>query len=65
MANYKLRIYKLFGSDRGNLDHEEFFSTHESMDQRYKEIFRNIRQHSLRPTAWEYKEDDWERIAGY
>lgn len=65
MTNYKLRIYKLFGSDRGDLDHEEFFSNHESMDQRYKEISKNIRQHSLRPTAWKNKEDDWERIAGY
>ena len=62
---YKLRIYKTSGPDWGSLEHEEVFSTPESMDDRYQEIFKNIRQRSLRPTAWEYKENDWERIAGY
>lgn len=32
---YKLRIYKLSGSDKGNLDHEEMFDTKEQMDKRY------------------------------
>ena len=61
--NYKLRIYKLSGLDKGNLDHEEFFPTRESMDKRYRELFdRNL--FSLNPTAWEYQED-WERITSY
>jgi hypothetical protein len=34
---YKLRIYKLSGSDKGNLDHEEMFDTKEQMDKRYDE----------------------------
>ena len=34
---YKLRIYKLSDSDKGNLDHEEMFDTKEQMDKRYDE----------------------------
>ena len=29
---YKLRIYKTYGGDKGNLDHEEIFDTKEQMD---------------------------------
>ena len=36
---YKLRIYKLSGSDKGNLDHEEIFDTKEQIDKRYDELF--------------------------
>lgn len=32
---FKLRIYKISGSDKGNLDHEEIFNTKEEMDKRY------------------------------
>ena len=32
---YKLRIYKLSGSDKGNLDHEEIFDTKEQIDKRH------------------------------
>lgn len=37
---YKLRIYKLSGADKGNLDHEELFNTKEQMDKRYDELFK-------------------------
>ena len=49
---YKLRIYKLSGSDKGNLDHEEIFSTREEMVARYNELFK-YENYSLNPTAWE------------
>lgn len=35
---YKLRIYKLSGVNKGNLDHEELFDTKEQMDKRYVEV---------------------------
>lgn len=63
--NYKLRVYKASGYDKGNLDREEFFQTHEDMDKRYKELSKHLETYSLRPTAWEYKKDDWDRITGY
>lgn len=63
--NYKLRVYELTGCDKGNLDHEEFFPTQETMNRRYNELSEHIKTYVLRPTAWEYKEDDWKRIAGY
>ena len=40
---FKLRIYKLSGADKGNLDHEEFFSTREEMEERYKECVEIVR----------------------
>lgn len=61
---FKLRVYKKFGVDKGNTDHEEFFLTREEMDKRYKELFiRN--EYALNPTAWERHVDDWTRIEGY
>lgn len=61
---FKLRIYKRLGVDKGNTDHEEFFSTKEEMDKRYKELFvRN--DYALNPTAWERHIEDWTRIEGY
>jgi len=65
---YKLRIYKLTGPKKGDLDHEEFFKTHEDLDKRYKELSRlsdNGRPSPLRPTAWERKGNDWERLLEY
>lgn len=65
MANkYKLRIYKLSGPNKGDLDHEEPFPTRESMNDRYNELSKHIKTYGLRPTAWEMKED-WEKLAGY
>lgn len=61
---YKLRIYKLSGPNKGDLDHEEFFSTRESMNTRYNELFRQ-KNRAYNPTAWKMKEDDWNRLAGY
>ena len=61
---YKLRIYKLSGSDKGNLDHEELSDTKEQMDKRYDELFnRNL--YSLNPTAWKQVDGGWKRLEGY
>ena len=51
---YKLRIYKLSGSDKGNLDHEEIFDTKEQIDKRYDELFKR-ELYSLNPTVKIYK----------
>lgn len=61
---YKLRIYKLTGIDKGNLDHEEVFDTKEQMDKRYNELFKS-ELYSLNPTAWEQIDDRWKRLEGY
>lgn len=60
----KLIVYKQIGFDRGNLDHEELFTSKEEMDMRYKELF-NPKVFALNPTAWELKNGNWERILGY
>ncbi len=61
---YKLRIYKLSGLNKGNLDHEELFDTKEQMDQRYNGLFdRNL--YSLNPTAWELVDNNWKRLEEY
>lgn len=61
---YKLRIYKLSGIDKGNLDHEEFFNTKEQMDKRYDELFKKD-LYGLNPTAWEQIDNEWKRLDGY
>lgn len=61
---YKLRIYNLSGSYKGNLDHEEFFDTKEQMDKRYDELFKKD-LYSLNPTAWEMINDEWKRLEEY
>lgn len=62
--NFKLRIYKLTGTDAGNLDHEEFFETKDEMDRRYNELF--IRElYALNPTAWEKSDSNWKRLEHY
>ena len=61
---YKLRIYKLSGVDKGNLDHEEFFSTKEAMETRYDELFV-YENYSLNPTAWEKIDGEWKRLEGF
>lgn len=58
---YKLRIYYKSGSQKGNLKREEFFSTKESMQQRYRELFKP-RKYSLNPTAWEKVNEEWLRM---
>lgn len=61
---YKLRIYKLSGANKGNLDHEEFFDTKEQMDKRYDELFKR-ELYSLNPTALEQINNGWKRLEGY
>lgn len=62
---YKLRIYKKYGIDKGNLDHEEFFESKEEMDKRYNELFV-YSDYILNPTAWKKKNKEyWKRLAGY
>lgn len=64
MMNFKLRIYKLSGPKKGNLDHEEYFKTAKAMDNRYNELFIPERW-SLNPTAWRKNGQTWNRILGY
>ena len=61
---FKLRIYKLSGVYKGNLDHEEFFSTREEMETRYDELFV-YENYSLNPTAWEKIDGEWKRLEGF
>lgn len=63
-GRYKLRIYKLTGIDKGNLDHEEYFDTKEKMDERYSDLFE-YELCSLNPTAWELTDGEWERLENY
>lgn len=60
-VKYKLRIYYKSGSQKGNLKREEFFSTKESMRQRYKELF-NPKEYALNPTAWKLINNEWLRM---
>ena len=61
---HKLRIYKLSGVNKGNLDHEELFDTKEQMDKRYDELFKKD-LYGLNPTAWELIDGEWKRLEGY
>ena len=63
-ASYKLRVYKTDRINKGNLDHEEFFSTREEMDKRYHELFVYA-NYGLNPTAWEKINEEWYRLEGY
>lgn len=58
---YKLRIYYKSGSQKGNLKREEFFSTKEAMQKRYKELF-NPKEYALNPTVWEKVNNEWLRM---
>lgn len=61
---YKLRIYKLSGVGKGNLDHEELFDVKEQMNKRYDELFKK-ELYSLNPTAWKQVDGEWKRLEGY
>ena len=61
---FKLRIYKLSGVNKGNLDHEEMFNTKEQMNKRYDELFKKD-LYGLNPTAWEQKNGEWKRLEEY
>ena len=54
---YKLRIYYKSGFQKGNLKREEFFSTKESMQQRFRP-----KEYALNPTAWERINGEWLRM---
>ena len=60
---YKLRIYKTEGSNKGRLDHEEFFASFEDAKARYYELF-DYNLFSLNPTIWELCDNEWIRILG-
>lgn len=62
MLGYKLRIYKLRGIDRGNLDHEEYFDSLGELQTRYRELFK-MELYSLNPTAWEWVDNEWNRLS--
>lgn len=47
MKRYKLIFYIAFGTNKGNLDHEEFFGSIEELDKTYNELFTN-KPYSLR-----------------
>lgn len=65
MAMYKLRFYKKSGIDKGNLDHEEFFSTKEAAFAQYRKVFV-YSDYALNPTIWEFTLDhEWKRICVY
>ena len=59
--SYKLRFYETSGPNKGNLKNEEFFEDRKKMLSRYREVFRK-ELYALNPTAWQYTEDEWERI---
>lgn len=58
---YKLRFYETTGPNKGNLKNEEFFEDRTKMLIRYREVFKK-ELYALNPTAWQYVEDEWERI---
>lgn len=61
---YKLRIYKVTGSEKGNLDHEEFFKEKAELDQRYNELF-GYENYACNPTAWQMVNGSWVRMEHY
>ena len=61
---FKMRFYKLEGSDKGNLDHEEFFDTKEQAIDRYNQVFKK-ELFSLNPTVWEMRDGDWKRLMNH
>lgn len=63
MEMFKLRIYKKTGSDKGNLDHEEFFDTAVQAFDRFHELFVRT-DYSLNPTVWEKIDGNWYWVHG-
>lgn len=62
--DYKLRVYKTCGPNKGNLDHEEYFDSKDRMDERYRELFSH-EMYSLNPTAWKFRNGKWIRMPEY
>lgn len=55
MKMYKLRFYFVCGRSVGAFSHEEFFSSLELMNFRYREVFK-YELFSLNPTRWFFDE---------
>lgn len=62
MLGYKLRIYKLSGIDKGNLDHEEYFDSLDELQARHRELFK-MELYSLNPTGWVRVDNEWNRLS--
>lgn len=62
---YKLKVYKVSGKDKGNLDHEELFETKKEMDDRYLYFLSYRIGSEPLPTAWEKVDGEWERLLSY
>lgn len=58
---FKLRLYKKTGPEKGNLDKELFYDSAKELWTTYKSLFR-ISDYSLNPTIWvQSGEEDWTR----
>lgn len=62
--DYKIRIYRLHGSQKGNLEHEEFFQTKDEAISRYKELTGGTGS-PQNPTLWKRNRSCWTRVEGY
>ena len=60
---YKLRIYKTYGPNKGDLVTEEFFTTCKEMIARYDELF--VKYSAYNPTAWVKHYNEWIRLSGF
>ena len=60
----KLRIYKKHGTEKGKLDHEEFFDSYGALEKRYQKLFVP-EDGGLNPTKWciSPTTGEWERMA--
>lgn len=61
-TKFKLRIYNQHDPDKGNLDHEEFFSDLAEMQTRYEELIKGTLP-ALQPTIWERINGEWYRTS--
>lgn len=58
---FKLRIYHTQGVNKGNLHHEEYFTSIDEMAIRYREICKMVKS-EFRPTAWRLTDDGCENL---
>ena len=63
MKNFKMRVYYITGTNKGNLKEELFFDSLEEMEKEFSKLFR-YDLYSYNPTLWEYDEkiNDYIRI---
>ena len=63
MNEFKLRLYKKAGPEKGNTDQEFFYNSAEELWTTYKSLFR-ISDYSLNPTIWVRSgKEDWARYS--